>query len=491
MMRRGGLELYFVLYLAALMLLLSDSPKRETELASTAIRSLVASTFTLVVEKPTLLCRAIVDGDSIKIVHFDSLNTIVPTGLVDSLRYTITVTDQATGAEETSTADGSLKVGNVRLQARQVGQALRIHWQITPHRQSQLYRVRIIARAQPQLPTTIPAQQRHQLEPLLAGADNLLGSEATFLVGYLAEERAQPQQPLPSLDSALESRIRSLFAQQLQLQPSGGTFSIVPELPVVETIPFLTWENRLAVYGASLERDIAQAPIVTGIGNVVVTIEGNALHLRGVTTQPGSAQARIRLVRRDGTESSASFTVVSTPLQAPSVPSVMYPGIEYRFEPNLPQLSGTTPRAVLRDESGTIRASSNGQPFSFTASIADTGRRFLFERYAGTERIGQTLAIFCEMFPQPEIVSIRRESERLYHVVTRSYGLASDSRARVRLELEPSSAGRVQELYGDQSFDTENHVRLQHFRVQLQATASIRALNGYGQRSPARELSPR
>lgn len=169
----------------------------------------------------------------------------------------------------------------------------------------------------------------------------------------------------------------------------------------------------------------------------------------------------------------------------------MYPGIEYRFEPNLPQLSGTTPRAVLRDESGTIRASSNGQPFSFTASIADTGRRFLFERYAGTERIGQTIAIFCEMFPQPEIVSIRRESERLYHVVTRSYGLASDSRARVRLELEPSSAGRVQELYGDQSFDTENHVRLQHFRVQLQATASIRALNGYGQRSPARELSPR
>jgi hypothetical protein len=491
MMRRGGLELYFVLYLAALMLLLSDSPRRETELASTAIRSLVSSTFALIVEKPTLLCRAIVEGDTIRILHFDSLNTIVPTGLVDSLRYTITITDQATGTEETTAAEGSLEVGNVRLLARQIGQALRIHWQITPRRQSQLYRVRIVASAQPQLPATIPVQQRQQLEPLLAGTNNLLRSEATFLVGYLAEQRFQPQQAPSSLDTALEWRIRSLLAQQSLPQSFSGTFSIVPEHSLVETIPFVTWENRVAVYGASLERDITQPPSVSGIGNVVVTIEGNTLLLRGITTQAGSAQARIRLVRRDGIESAASFTVVSTPVQAPSVPTAMYPGIEYRIEPNLPQLSGTTPRAVLRDESGVIRASSNGQPLVFTPSIADTGRRFLFERYAGTERIGQTIAIACEMFPSPEIISIRRESEQLYHVVTRSYGLASDARSRVRLELEPPSAGRIQELYGDQSYDADNHIRLQHFRVQLQTIASVRALNGYGQRSPSRELSPR
>lgn len=491
MMRRGGLELYFVLYLAALMLLLSDSPRRETDLASTAIRSLVSSTFTLVVEKPTLLCRAIVDGDSIKILHLDSLNTIVPTGLVDSLHYTITVTDQATGVEETANAEGSVEIGTVRLLTHQIGQALRIQWRIAPHRQSQLYRVRILASAQPQLPSTLPSQQRQQLQPLLESADNLLRSEASFLVGYLVEQRMQPQQAPSSLDTALELRIRSLLAQQNLPQPSSGVFTVIPEHAIVETIPFVTWENRLAVYGASLERDIAQPPVVSGVGNVTVTLEGNALLLRGITTQAGTTRVHIRLVRRDGTESLASFTIVSTSPQAPNVPSVMYPGIEYRFEPNLPQMTGTNTRAVLRDEAGSIRASSYGQPFSFTPSIADTGRRFLFERSANTERIGQTITIPCEMFPAPEIISIRREGEQLYYVVTRSYGLASDARSRVRLELEPSNAGRIQELYGDQSYDPESHIRLQHFRVQLQAPVNLRATNGYSQRSSQRELSLR
>jgi len=485
MKAKRGLEIYFVLYLAALLLLISDSPKRELDLASTAIRSFVASTFTLSIDKPTLECRVLFDGSTSSIIHFDSINTITPNGLVDSLRYTIVITDQASGSEERIGTKGSTRIGNIRIAAEQIGQGLRIWYQVHPEQQPRHYLVRVFATARPQLPSSITPQQRKELEPLLSGSENLLQSETSFFITYIVDQRTQQGTVPTQLESLLVQR---LIAERNQQQPDGGTFTITPEQTVIETIPFVQWENRLTVYGASLQRDIAQPPVVSGMGNVFVTIEGNSLRLRGITTQPGSAQVRVGLVRRDGTESTTTFTVVTNPLQAPIIPPVMYPGIEYRFVPNLPLMSGINSRAVLRDEAGNIRASSKSEPFSFTPSISDTGQRFSFERYAGTERIGQVLTVVCEMFPVPEIISVRREGDQFVHLVTRSYGLASDARSRVRIELSPPSAGRVQELYGEQTYDEATHVRLQHFRVQLLTTATVRALNGYGQSSPPRDL---
>ncbi len=491
-MRRRSIEIYFVLYLAALMLLLSDSPKRETELASTVLRNLFASTFTLITEKSTLLCRAWIERDSVAFIHFDSTNTIIPTGLVNNVHYRVIAEDQATSEQYVLPIGTTTRISALVFSLDQIGQALRLRWYLTAaESNARLFRIRVEARAQPQLPPSLAPEQREQLHSLLANGDHHLKSETSFMIGYLPQRPSQGQPaPLP-VDTSIVARLEALIAQR-QSQPELGSFALVPAHSTIRTIPYVQWENRITIYGASPLRDIVQPPQVSGIPSAFVTVEGNDIVVRSISTQASSANVRVSLTRRDGTQASATFSVITHPLQPAIVPPVMYPGIEYRLIPNLTNLSGIDTRALLRDEQNIIRASSSGEPIVFTPTLSDTGRTFYFERYAGNDRIGQVLAIPCEMYPSPDIISVRQESERVFLVVCRGYGLANDMRSRLRLEVDPPGTARVQELYGDSSYDPELHARLHQFRVQLTGTspAKIAAVNGYQRRSLWRDLSP-
>ncbi|MCS7302249.1 MAG: hypothetical protein RMK00_03740 [Bacteroidota bacterium] len=493
MTQRRGIEIYFVLYLAALMLLVSDSPRRETDIASTALRNLLRSTFSLLSEKQTLLCRVHFIDDSFRIVLFDSVNTIIPTGLIDSLRYSLVAEDQSNGNTFPLPIDGSTRIGAFEFTTETVQQALRIRWQMrATELQPRLFRVRVQATAVPRLPPALEGEQRRQLESLLATQEPILESETTFLVGYLPEFVPPPLGSPSTIDTTLERRLRTLLTQRQEAVKAPDAFTLVPEYTTVYTIPYLQWENRIMIYGASLEQDLQRPPQVIGIPSPQVIIERNTLIIRSTSTQASSANVRVLLTRRDGFEATATFVVITQALEMPNVPAMMHPGVVYHFVPNLPVVSGTSTRAVLRD-GDVVRTVSNGEPFTFVPTLSDTGHTFYFERFVGTDRIGQTIPIPCAMFPPPEILSIRRESERTYIVQCRGYGLRSDPRARLRLELEPPATGKVQELYGDTSYDDDIHARLQQFRVTLSSSVSpvIRAVNGYQQRSAARELSSR
>jgi hypothetical protein len=489
-MRRRGIEIYFVLYLAALMLLLSDSPKRESDLASTVLRNLFASTFTLIAEKPTLLCRAVLSSDTLTFLHFDSTNTIIPTGLVDSIRYRIIVEDQGSNQQTTLPIGSTTQLGHVSFTIEQVGQALRLRWGLdSAELNPRLFRIRIEATALPQLPPSLTGEQRDQLRALLSTHDRHLTSGISLTVGYLPQ-RQSSQQPSPQpVDTALVARLETLVAQRTSASELGN-FALVPEHSTIGTLPSVQWENRIAIYGASPLRDIAGPPQVSGIPSAFVTIEGNSIVVRSLSSTPSTANVRVTLRRRDGAEASASFTVITHALQQPIVPTVMYPGVEYRYVPNLANLSGIDARALLRDDLNLIRASSSGEPFVFTPSLSDTARTFYFERYAGKERIGQVIAIECEMFPAPEIISVQRDGDRSMLIICRAYGLASDERSRVRIEVDPPNAARVQELYGNSSYSEELHARIQQFRLMLTGSAipKIAAVNGYQRRSSWREL---
>lgn len=493
MTRRRSVEIYFVLYLAALLLLLSDSPKRETDLASTVLSSLFNSTFRLIPEKPTMLCRALIRQDSLQIVHIDSTNTIFPTGLVDSVQYRLIAYDEANGEDLSLSIDTTICLGSFEFSTEYVGQALHIRWRLVrPERRSQLYRFRIEATAHPHLPTTLRPEQRQQIMSLLANNASLLYAETAFIVGYLPESPSPAPQPSqPPLDSTIEARLRTLFAERSGEQRSLGSFDLVPEHTTIHTLPFVRWENRIAIYGASAQHDLARPPQVSGLSSALVTIEGNTIVVRSTSTAAAVTPVQLTLTRRDGAEASTTFTVVTIVPPAPVVPATMYPGIEYRFNPNLMNLRGIDARALLRDDRNLLRASSSGEAFSFTPAFSDTGRTFYFERNAGNERIGQVIAIPCAMFPPPTITTIRADGDRSFIVQCRGYGIAGDLHARVRLELEPSVAGKVQELFGDYRYDEESYAHIQHFRVTLTGSAvpTVRAVNDYQQRSAMRPLS--
>lgn len=495
MIRRRSVEIYFVLYLAALLLLLSDSPKRETDLASTILRSLFSSTFRLIPEKSTMLCRAVIRQDSLEIVHIDSINTIIPTGLIDSVQYRLFAYDESNGEDLSVPLDTSIRLGPFVFSADYVGQALRIRWRLAqPERRSQLYRFRIEATAYPHLPPTLHPEQRRQIISLLTSNTPTLQAETAFIVGYLPESPSPaPQQLQLPLDSAIEARLRTLVAERSGEQRLLGSFSLVPEHTTIHTLPFVQWENRIAIYGASAQRDLARPPQVSGLSSALVTIEGNTIVIRSTSTAAAVTPVQLTLTRRDGAEASTTFTVVTIVPPAPVVPATMYPGVEYRFNPHLTNLRGIDARAFLRDDRNLIRASSSGEAFSFTPALSDTGHTFYFERYAGNERVGQVIAIPCVMFPPPTITSVRTNGDRSFLVQSRSYGIAGDLRARVRLELEPSFAGKVQELFGDYRYEEESYAHIQHFRVTLTGSTlpTVRAVNDYQQRSAMRPLTQR
>ncbi|MBL7990253.1 MAG: hypothetical protein JNN25_02335, partial [Candidatus Kapabacteria bacterium] len=77
---RRQVEIYFVLYLAALLLLLPTKRERAPESDPSLVYELLKSRFIIAAERPTMNCQLLVIGDSVRVVTLDSVNTVSSSG---------------------------------------------------------------------------------------------------------------------------------------------------------------------------------------------------------------------------------------------------------------------------------------------------------------------------------------------------------------------------------------------------------------------------
>lgn len=517
--KKRVVEIYFVLYLSALILLIPDKNEQK-EAVTPAVMSLLASSFTIQPEHQVMMCRLKRSGDSIEVISCDSVNNLFVSGSVEDIEYSIEIEDNTykqlitlVGNGNSTTESGSSFSLTDADISDKIGRA-RFNWSPQFSAQSnRLYNVKIKATAKPILPQSIPIKQREYLNEVI-GEGARVTATTKFSVAMILmntqnvnQSFALDKTSLDNMDSASRNKILEL-ERELSITRNAlssvssnpivvptGDFILQPRYDVIKTLSYQEWENRFTVYGADPRKELSGVPKLSG-GQGYVTIEGNEIVVKGTAPQSSMTSYSLYAKRSvDGKEYTSQFNVYGQSVPIPAIPSVMYPGIKYEFKPNLPQMTGTPITAFLRDASNTIRVSSlQGESFTFTPSVNDTNSTLYFERTINSKKIGQSFQIAIASFPPPEILDITTGSNGLVRIRTRSYGTQTDNSSRCKIETLAggSSTNKIQELYGDYSFDKQSNVHLQVFQLQNPSNnLTIRAVTGTKKVSASREILSR
>ncbi len=236
------------------------------------------------------------------------------------------------------------------------------------------------------------------------------------------------------------------------LPPSVPAASPLPPLrlfvpdTLLEVPPFGQWSLELTVFGVEDVRHELDSIFVQPAGAAWVKPQnGSTLLVQGRAPQEGTQRVRVTVIRHaDRQTAAATLTAVVQPLPRPDVPEELYPEREYRLDPRL-RFSGQETRAELTDGQRLL-ASSPGTPLVVRPTLSDTGKVLVLRRFLNDQLLDE-LRLPIRDFPAPELLSLRPEGTAV-KVRTRCFGTVGGSPNECRCELL-SPAGKVRELRGD------------------------------------------
>ena len=246
-------------------------------------------------------------------------------------------------------------------------------------------------------------------------------------------------------DESRGGEVRASPPPMVPLPPPSPLRIVVPDT-LLEVPPFGRWAVELTVFGVEdVRRDLASIDIRPAGSATLTPKDASTLLLRGKAPREGVQQVGLTIARRsDGKTASVQVTTVVQPLPPAEVPEELYPERSYRLDPRL-RFSGQDTRAEVRDGS-VLLSSSPGTPLTVRVRLPDTGKTLLLRRFLNEELLDET-PLPVRDFPAPEVVSVRWDGTRLI-VRTRCFGTVEDTPNECRCELLLPS-GRVRELRGD------------------------------------------
>lgn len=470
--RRRTIEIYFVLYIAALVMLLPGKNNNGSHNSGKQWSELFRQTFTLQPEKATLTCRLIADSLGNRIVSMDSSNLIVCSGNVKDIQYECTVEDQSLRQKLTLISNLPSENKLFRLTPIPNRQAVEFRWHPPEHnKMNRSFIVKIKATASPQV-------QNDSIQKMIEATGARITAEAQFSVNIIFENSgaysAQPIASLPGFrvdSTSPNSNFIIGTANQQLFQGKLGDYSLQPQNTTIKSLAYQQWTNRIFLSGTStgelrtptikIERTKSEG------GNATISeMRGNEIILSGVTPDAGIMKVIITAERiSDKKEVSVDFTIQPQPLQAPEIDKIMYPGQTYSILPNLPMLTNMEVRAVLRDGKTERLSSPQGEFFTFTPDISDTQKILMFERYVGQKQVGQAIAIHIEPFPPPEILPNPLFQNGVVLIRTRSFGVHNGKSNDVRLEIVEGNANTPKDQRGNRQTDSKTFAIVQTFRI--------------------------
>ncbi|MCS6808552.1 MAG: hypothetical protein RML40_07885 [Bacteroidota bacterium] len=507
---RRHVEMYFVLYLAALLLLLPSKQESEKELPDTSlVYELLRSRFVIAAERSVLSCQLLAIGDSVRVVSLDSVNIISSSGDVGEIEYEFQIEDETQGQTLTISSK-SPRIGIFSMKQDTQRRLAEFMWQpVRNERRSKTLRVSVLAIAQPVVPSTITHPEiRERLAQILAYQRRIDTARTEFriAISFLDAGRslAVSSIDVDSLVNVLRASaatVSSTFpatfiTPRSFVPPPPGDFSLYAVYERIECLPFQQWDNTVRVYGMNVRTEGRGDPKTTilrsdradGSGTVTVTeVRPDAIRLSGTAPSSGVMTVRVTVTRSgDGKQAVVDFPVRAIPLPPPDIPRKMYAGTAYEFDAKLPFVTGQELRAVLSLAGKERSVGQQGAKFTFVPEESDIGKTFTFERFVGGKRVGEVYSVRVEEFPPPEIVELFSQGADEY-VRTRCYGQVNGDDNRVTLEVKGNL--KVAERFGDRR--TEPPVTLQLFKISKAEAdkpykGTIRAIDAKGRASLAR-----
>jgi len=461
--RKRIVEIYFILYLAALVFLLPDKPaniEKEQEPITT-----VEQGFQLLPEKASLFCKVAVDSIGYRIIEIDSLNTVFFQGPVDNLSFEVVIEDKM--LEQTLILNTSDKSSTkfFKIDYTPGNKYIVFKWFPTVFdRINRNYLVQITA-----IGESIEKDNGRPLKMLTSKSqfslnliyiDNETGKP--FVTGYESVELINSPGVAANAQSSQQIITQQFFPDR---------FSLIPEQTSLSAIAWQNFSNTVYASNINLIRDLAEQPKIKAIceplGNggeaFLADLSDDKLIVRGKTPSYGSMRVEIKIKRKqDGAESINSFVVKPMAIEQPIIPKTMYPEKTYLFDPRLPLIGGNL-NATLKFGERIIAASHNGERFSYTPDISDTGRTFQFERYIDGSLYGQVYKCRVVSYPQPEIIDIQRQSGHEVIIIVKAYGTFDRKENEITGFIIEGNA-KYQDLRGKILDEPDVPSRTQHFR---------------------------
>ncbi len=412
--RKRQVEIYFVLYIAALIFLLPGKYKFVDKAGS----DFFGSTFEVWPEKTLLNCKIEYKDNVPYLTYLDSTNIIHFQGEVKNVDYSVRVLNQSNSEIQKINIAANPHFSMTKMEEIKSAE---FFWNPPLDRlENTEYIVKISATALDiSSNKLISANTEFLLNVYIEGeSGNILGRE------IIVDNRTSPESvgnnPANGNNGFIASRPLSAY--------NNVDLNLFFEQRKVSALARNRWKNKCIISG--IDNQIftydskPKLEVIPETASAEITmISSDSIIVEGVTPSYGDMKVSLYVKRNDQQNAVASFKVEPLRIAEPNLPTQMYPNITYRLDPALPISSFNKLEAYLQSSSGEDLAYSQGEPISYTPSMKDIGKEFLFIRKSDDKIFGQKYTISVQDFKNPEIERIQLNANKEVYVLTRSHGV--------------------------------------------------------------------
>lgn len=330
--RKLSVEVYFVLYLTAIMLLLLGttpfSNEEYNDELEQAIAQLVNTDFEIDVEKIAMLVPFIPAGmetESLSVdLRRDSMNVIRAHGSFSRVDFRIV------GLEDTTTGQ-SLSVENAAL-VHDGDSSVVFTWNQGETNRAAVYRVMVEAEARPAIPESVNSPVlRERIESIIY-RHKPMRDTAIFTINVLpftSSEYLLAVQNPPMLSNTPGDSTASFLASFLQGQSGFNTITAYPQSDFVKVPLGSSWEQRVIILGPNP----SEVSFALPRGVEIISLGADHVYVGGTTTRDENRVINIGISAPNRQSTQISFRLETSNLNAPSnLPEVFYAGDSYRLD---------------------------------------------------------------------------------------------------------------------------------------------------------------
>ncbi len=492
--KRRIVEIYFILYLAALVFILPDTSFRPGDGNGNHTTGDFEKGFILIPEKTSLTCKVAIEPNGYRIVGLDSINTIFYTGDFEDVRFEFILQEEE--VEHRFTLQSGRTQGSKFFRVIEVPEKKAVQFFWNPKEIEKLntkYLVRVVATAKSRKSGVMPFEEQYTYQ-----AETKF-SLLVVIVNAITGEQSVAQ----SIDDLRQEQLKNMMNLSNTNGFIGlGKIMLSPSINSITSVAFQQWTNTIYAYNVNLLTDVSELkvnfypdPKNNGGDAKIEEIKPEYLVVKGKAPSFGRLNVEIFLKRKaDGQEARTSFSVIPQQIEKPVFKQFIYPGQTDTIDPRLP-IIGSEVKAVIRDGE-TIRAFSyGGMPIIFTPDLADTGKKLILERFIDNKPYGQSYFIYVIDFPEPRIYDAVIRPQREVELVVHSFGFINRERNEVvQLELDGNVSERWLDLRGRiQDVAANPPYRVQHFLLkpknpQKPFVFNVVAIDKLGRKSKARNV---
>ena len=460
--RNRNVEIYFILYLAALIFLLPDSGKDVEKSGSDMGIPVFQQPFSLIPEKTSLTCLLARDSSGVKIISIDSINTIYYSGEVQDIKFEMIIEDQTSKQSISLASDKLSEIDNFRLEEREDQHSAVFYWKPPLHNDlNKTYLVRVIVTG------TLKNPQYSDNQQITDNRKFKLNTQFSLNIIYLNSGPLELAQKSDSITNTTQPLgIPNNFINNT-IFPE--TFSLFPENNDLRAIAYQKWTNNVYANNINFIRDIKKPEVIINLdpddngGTAsILAIQENKISIQGKTPSVGRMKVGLKVIRKyDDREFIAYFNVSPQLIQAPDYDRYMYPDQVYTISPNLPVLGNET-TAFIKDGSFVRARSIQGEKFQFKPDISDTGKTLTLEMYIDNSLYGQKHYIRVLNHPNPEFIEVINRKKGEIEVITNAFGIVNNVKNEV-VDFVIDGNAKFEEKRGGYKNYTNPIRTVQHF----------------------------